>query len=122
MRTENCLNFWIPLQSVIPENGALRVFSGSHEIGPVHAEEKELNKDGYESIPLEIVEDYPEIHCTIDPTDVVVFHPYLVHGSETNRSDQIRWTVIVRYDDVSKMDWLIDGANPHAELRREDAA
>ncbi|MCS3634881.1 ectoine hydroxylase-related dioxygenase (phytanoyl-CoA dioxygenase family) [Salinibacter ruber] len=121
MRTENCLNFWVPIQKVGPENGALRVFKGSHEIGPIHAEKKELNKDGYESIPKRFVEEYEEIHCTIEPGDAVIFHPYLVHGSETNRSDKVRWTVIVRYDDATQMDWLRDGENPYTSLRKDDA-
>lgn len=121
MRTENCLNFWMPIQEVKPENGALRVFRGSHEIGPVHADEKELNEDGYESIPKRFVENYEEVHCTIEPSDAVIFHPYLVHGSETNRSDEVRWTVIVRFDDATQMNWLRNGENPYNSLRREDA-
>jgi ectoine hydroxylase-related dioxygenase (phytanoyl-CoA dioxygenase family) len=115
MRSKNCLNYWMPLQKVTRENGALRVFRGSHKLGPIPAAQKQLNASGYESIPRAVIEDYEEIYCTIEPTDAVVFHPYLVHGSETNRSERTRWTVITR------LDWLLDGINPYASLRRTDA-
>jgi len=121
MRSENCLNYWMPLQKVTPENGALRVFRGSHTLGPISAEKKQLNASAYESIPPAVVEDCEEIYCTIGPTDAVVFHPYLIHGSETNRSEHIRWTVITRFDDAAQLKWLLDGENPYAIFRRDDA-
>lgn len=121
MRSKNCLNYWMPLQKVSRENGALRVFRGSHKLGPIPAAHKKLNDSGYESIPRAVVEGDEEVYCTIDPTDAVVFHPYLVHGSETNRSEHTRWTVIARFDDAAQLDWLLDGANPYASLRRTDA-
>lgn len=121
MRTEKCLNCWIPLQSVDRENGALRVWAGSHELGPIRSDEKEVTEQGYESIPSSLVEGFEEMHCTIDAGSVLFFHPYLVHGSSTNRSDHIRWTNIVRYDDATRMEWLRDGENPYETLRRDDA-
>jgi ectoine hydroxylase-related dioxygenase (phytanoyl-CoA dioxygenase family) len=121
MRTENCVNCWIPLQDVTAENGALRIWRGSHEIGPIRADEKELNESGYESIPISMVKEYEEHHCSIDAGSVLFFHPYLVHASSTNRSNHIRWTNIIRYDDAAEMFWLRDGENPYETLRRDDA-
>lgn len=116
-RSEQCLNCWMPLQDVTPENGALRVFVGSHELGPIGEEDRELTEQGYQSIKRSVVEDYPEIHCNINAGDALFFGPYVVHASETNRSEHIRWTPIVRFDDATQMSWLQDGEHVFDKYR-----
>lgn len=105
---------WMPLQKVTPENGALRVFVGSNELGPLNRTEEE---HGYKGISPDRVEQYQEAHCTIDAGDVAFLHPNTVHASETNRSDQIRWTATIRFNDATDMGWLREGVDPFDKYR-----
>lgn len=112
--SETSMACWIPLRSVTPENGALRVFPGSHELGPV---ERTHEEHGYKGIHPDVVEEYEMTHCSIDAGDAVVMHPCLIHQSETNRSDHIRWSITVRYNDATDMAWLREGHDPFDDYR-----
>ena len=41
--------------------------------------------------------------------DVLMFHPLLVHGSIPNKSNQIRWTSIARYNSFNNLRLFYDG-------------
>jgi len=123
MKTENCINFWIPLRSVTPNSGALKVFPGSHDIGAIPSEEKYLRKykgNTKQGIPEEYTEDYEMKYASLNAGDVLAFHPYLLHQSTTNRSDDIRWTATIRYDDATAIDWLNEESNPYLDYRRDE--
>jgi len=123
MKTENCANFWVPLRSVTPNSGALKVFPGSHEIGAVPAEEKFVRKykgNSKQGIPESFTADYEETYASLDAGEVLAFHPYLLHQSTTNRSDDIRWTATIRFDDATSIEWLREEKNPYLDYRRPE--
>jgi ectoine hydroxylase-related dioxygenase (phytanoyl-CoA dioxygenase family) len=114
MRSEEAINFWIPLRDVDVANGALSVYPGSHKLNAIQCEE--TSASGYQVIRESQIRGFQGTFCEIDAGDVLVFHPYMVHGSNRNRSEHIRWTVTVRYDDATEMPWLITGQNPYRVL------
>ena len=111
MPSENCLNFWIPLQDVSPDTGTLRVYARSHSLGPLIA--GGLTEHGYQRIADSRLKGFDRIECTLSIGDVLVFHPYLVHGSLPGSAQHIRWTAITRFDDALEMPWMIQGENPY---------
>jgi hypothetical protein len=88
------IGFWIALDEVTPEMGALRFYSGSHRLG-------NLGRwlDG------EIVDVYPNLvaECPIGPElhyrpgDATVHHGCTVHGAPANTTDRPRWAFIINY-------------------------
>lgn len=114
MRSENAVNFWIPFQAVTVANGALTLFPQSHKMGPLGYTERDPS--GYFVIEENRLRGLDRTHCTISAGDVLVFDPFLVHGSAPNRSDRIRWTAISRYDNALAMNWMIHGENPFQQL------
>lgn len=114
MRSEDAINFWIPLQAVGVENGTLSVYPGSHKLNAIQC--GETNASGYQVIRESQIRGFRRTYCEIDAGDVLVFHPYMVHGSNRNRSQSVRWTITVRYDDATAMAWMITGQNPYRVL------
>lgn len=123
MKAENCLNIWAPLHDVSVENGALKIYPESHELGPIPAEEKYVRKykgNTKQGIPETYTSEYDSLFVEIDAGDAVVFHPYLLHQSTPNRSDNIRWTATIRFDDATDIQWMPEAQNPYIEYRRDE--
>ena len=114
MRGWQVLSFWVALDSVDKDNGALEFIRGSHRWGRWFQpetfgkgpgiEKYERNSD-YEPIPdIESVrERYEIVSWDLSPGDVYVFHALTVHGSGGNHSSDLRRRgYAVRYtgDDV----------------------
>lgn len=51
--SETSMACWIPLRRVTPENGALRVFPGSHQLDAV---ERTYEKHGYKRVHPDVIE------------------------------------------------------------------
>ncbi|MDZ7675944.1 MAG: phytanoyl-CoA dioxygenase family protein [Acidimicrobiales bacterium] len=111
LRSENAVNAWIPLQPVDTGNGAMVVHAGSHRRGRI--ESTAVGPYGHLHVDPGWADGFDPVACQIEPGDAVLFSPYVLHRSAPNASRRIRWTVVVRYDDASRMPWLVDGRNPH---------
>ena len=101
-----------------PESGGLRFIRGSHARGDLGMEcerhslgaalmDSELERAGLAT------EDIVEL--VLQPGDLALWSPYLVHGSGTNRSDHRRRFYIngyVRARDCDRGEWAFRGGNP----------
>ena len=93
------VQLWTPMvdRNTI-EKGTLSVLLGSHKTEHVHYIEK--NEAGHEQrfIPNEFVKDkFEEKFIELEPTDIILFHPYLVHRSNPNVSKYVRYSLIASY-------------------------
>lgn len=113
MRTDQSLNFWIPLTDVYERSGAMKVYPESHENGLRSPKNSEENEQGYERIQEEVVAEYEGVLCTVSAGDAVAFHPYLFHRGTPNQSNSTRWTANIHFDDATDIPWMIDGENPY---------
>jgi Phytanoyl-CoA dioxygenase (PhyH) len=91
------LTFWIALDEVTPEMGAMRFYSGSQRLGSLGR----VNWfDG-----KELVDVYPNLEANFplspplhyNPGDATVHHSLVVHGAPRNETDRPRWPFIVSY-------------------------
>jgi ectoine hydroxylase-related dioxygenase (phytanoyl-CoA dioxygenase family) len=91
------LSFWIALNEIPPERGAMRFYSGSHKAGP-------LGKMGLISgLPVDeyyadLKDKYPlspPIH--LNPGYATVHNGMVVHGAPENSTDTARWAAILSY-------------------------
>jgi ectoine hydroxylase-related dioxygenase (phytanoyl-CoA dioxygenase family) len=104
MRSSNCLNFWIPLQKVNEDFGTLAVYPRSHLEGGIMP--TLVNESGYQTFSEEEVAKYQKVNLDVDRGCTLMFHPYLFHGSVQAKTNRLRLTITLRFDDLSEMDWL----------------
>jgi hypothetical protein len=91
------LTVWIPLSRASVQHGCLQVIPGSHRSdvmlhcpgGPAGLEipEKVLSRNGAVAVPLE-------------PGDVLLLHRRTAHASLPNTSEEIRWSLDLRYNPI----------------------
>jgi ectoine hydroxylase-related dioxygenase (phytanoyl-CoA dioxygenase family) len=84
----------IHLSEATPEMGCFCVYPGTHKLGPlptVHERSHYLDTNSY---PIGKATQLPA-----QRGDVVIFHYLLVHGSDINRSNRARKTVLVQFRD-----------------------
>lgn len=86
------LTIWIPLQDTLAHHGALSVMKGSHLNGAIdhsHPVGKKTIPVGIFDVPVNIIE--------MREGDILVFDSFLVHSSNLNISDRIRYSIQPRY-------------------------
>lgn len=93
--------FWIALDEVKAEQGAMTFLSGSHRAGPLGrtftSGPKAGGKDQVGENPW-LLDKYPSSGpITLKPGDATVHHPLTVHGTGVNATDRPRWAFIVFY-------------------------
>jgi Phytanoyl-CoA dioxygenase (PhyH) len=91
------VNFWIALDHVLPEGGALRFFSGSHQLGVLGASAERFVPGPAARRPL--LEMYPRLPewCPMEtaelaPGDATVHTSLMVHGGPMNTTERTRWS------------------------------
>lgn len=98
------LQFWLALDEVTPEMGAMRFLSGVHRAGPLGS----VFNDGpdllglYPKLP-DLYEMSPPFHY--QPGDATVHHGYMVHGAPPNTTDRPRWSYIFSYTPADTRWW-----------------
>ncbi len=109
------LTFWIALDDIPPERGAMRFLQGSHHAGPLG--KMGLNTDidvvGYYPGLKERYPVSPEIHLVAG--DATVHNGMVVHGAPENSTDKARWALIASYHPA---DTCYTGA-PHHIFRQD---
>jgi ectoine hydroxylase-related dioxygenase (phytanoyl-CoA dioxygenase family) len=101
-----------------PEAGCLRFVPGSHRWGTLPLEEPEdvlgtaMKDAALEAVGLSGAE---AVDVVMEPGDVALWSPYLVHGSGTNRSGHRRRLYIngyVRAEDCDRGEWTFRAGRP----------
>lgn len=88
---------WTALSPCTRESGCLAVVPGSHrgelrEHGEPNWEHVNYGFYGVAGAPLD-----DRVHLEMQPGDTLFFHPLLIHGSGSNRSDDFRRAISVHY-------------------------
>lgn len=94
-----------------PENGSIDVLVGSHRDGEIPHHLQEISP-GYVSfyIPEKSIEqDYERITVELEPGDLVVFHPHLIHKSNSNHGDRVRYSLLAHYLNPYDDGFTVDG-------------
>jgi ectoine hydroxylase-related dioxygenase (phytanoyl-CoA dioxygenase family) len=102
----------------VPESGCMRVIPRSHLAGDLGMECSELvlgtapSDAALEEVGLSAAD---AVDLLLEPGDLALWSPYLVHCSGTNRSDHKRRLYIngyVRADDCDRGEWAFRGGCP----------
>lgn len=95
------LTVWISVTEATRENGCLLVAPGSHRNGlALHCHDKRANYSR-QAIPERLVG--PErVPIETAPGDVLFLSKYTMHASLPNMSEDIRWSLDLRYNPISQ--------------------
>ena len=92
---EQFVNSWIPLCQISEQCGGVDVLPGSHRVGALAHESKELW--GNYVAGEEWRRRYPPVHPLIGIGDALLFGPHLLHASHDNSSDRTRCSLDCRW-------------------------
>ena len=94
---------WCPLINRNDEkNGSIDILVGSHKKEIPHYLERLSDNYLSYSIPESSIEnfnDYNKITVGMDPGDVLLFHPNLIHRSNNNYSSNVRYSLTTHFID-----------------------
>jgi len=110
--SKKLITLWCPLTDVSKKNGTLLVQLDSHKKGMLKHEFKYLNKRWHHSVKKKYINKKKIKYFNLKSGDIVLFDPYLIHGTGKNFSDKIRWTFIARYNAISGIDYLKNKKSP----------
>ncbi|MCF3172864.1 phytanoyl-CoA dioxygenase family protein [Streptomyces sioyaensis] len=96
------LTVWAAIDESTTENGCLRIIPGSHEL-PIHTPQARTDVTNmlYSQTREELVRNWSETAGTVDielqPGDVSIHHPNILHSSEANTSEKRRCGLDIGY-------------------------
>jgi ectoine hydroxylase-related dioxygenase (phytanoyl-CoA dioxygenase family) len=91
------ISLWVAIDHVDAENGSMRVVPGTHRMS---TQELRPRTDVENVLSSEIAVDIDEseaVDIVLEPGDVEVHHPNMVHGSHANTSPRRRAGLTIRY-------------------------
>jgi ectoine hydroxylase-related dioxygenase (phytanoyl-CoA dioxygenase family) len=97
------LSVWIPLVDVDQRNGCLKLVPGSHHFGRIPAR---ANQNNHQE-PVAPISTYgAPVDEPMQVGDVLFFHNHTLHASGDNTTDQVRWSIDLRYSPAGQaFDW-----------------
>ena len=103
-RSRRSLRIWVALRDVDAHRGSMEFAIGSHAGTFKYALGEALGEARYPYIPQEQVDGYFENETICGPAGTcVVFNPMVVHRSVVNRSNRIRYSMILHVDDLTAL-------------------
>lgn len=84
---------WVPMQKTVYLNGCLALMPGSHKRGPIDHDVTVLGKRHFPSNVFDSEIRFAEV----EKGDAVLFHSCLLHSSNMNLSNTVRYSIQARY-------------------------
>ncbi len=101
---DRVLTCWVPLVPVDRASGCLEVATGSHRGGLRPS--VRLPRNGLVGVADADVAHYPVSAVVMQPGDVLVFNELTYHRSLDNHSQQVRWSLDIRFADARNADFV----------------
>jgi len=112
--SKNSITMWIPLQDVTTKNGCLKIVEGSHKGKKIY----KTHKDNI--IQSRHKFSFKDVQCKMG--DVLIFSQCLVHKSGNNNSKSARFSIQIRFNDLSKKDSISKILKEKFNLRKGNKA
>ena len=105
--SSNSITVWIPLQNTFNKNGCLNIIKGSHKKGFIR---DNFNWKTHKIPPNVISQNKANSIGNFEKIDtkfgeVLLFSTFLVHKSGLNLSNNIRYSINIRFNDVNSEDY-----------------
>jgi hypothetical protein len=86
---------WLPFCPITEARGGVNVLEGSHRLGPVAHDTRILWGHTVAGAPG--LDSYPDRHIVMEPGDVLLMSPYLLHYTHANTSPDVRCSMDCRW-------------------------
>jgi hypothetical protein len=107
---------WIALSHCRPESGGLRVIEGSHKRQAPHVASQGANIFT-DALAPEALEEDKAVDIELEPGQMLLFDPKLIHSSHPNRSRHDRTAFAIRYSPTTSF-FDLDGGTLNAATGR----
>lgn len=97
--SKNFFKIWAPLSEVNKNNGSMKIYEKSHELGFIEPEYKD--RPDYPTINEKNTLNFDSKILDISVGSIVIFNPLLLHKTVTNKSNHARFTLGVDIQDPS---------------------
>ena len=94
------ISIWMPLQPITEHNSCLQVAPGLHR-GPLH-EGWNDPETGFLGLAPEVRDKLEGVSVEMEPGDALCFTQITPHRALPNRSNQVRWSIDVRYEPTAQ--------------------
>ncbi len=92
------VTLWVAIDDSLPENGCLRVISGSHRLDlQIMQRRTDVANLLNSEIDPSLVDETKAVDCALQAGGVEVHHPNIIHGSNANTSPRRRCGLLIRY-------------------------
>lgn len=97
----NVITLWLALDRSYPENGCVQVLPATQSTRLLSLEEMESREDGMnvlgKGIDPRTIDESQAVNLVLEPGDVSIHHPNVIHGSHANTSPHWRRGLTIRY-------------------------
>jgi len=115
------IQLWAPLfRRNTKDMGTISVLRGSHEVEIPHTIEATEGGHTQMHVPPDRIDgDFKEIHIEIDAGDILLFHPVLLHRSNVNISQMVRYSLVASYVDWTDSRFRITTPEDRLQYHRD---
>lgn len=107
------VTLWLAVTDATPENGCMRVIPGTQSMDlQTMTQRDDIPNVLNSGMDSGLVDETAAVDCIMQPGDVSVHHPNVVHGSNANTSARWRRGLTIRYIPTSTR-ILLDEPGPH---------
>ena len=110
--SSNILTVWLALTDVSPTKGTMSVIKGSHKKGQLKHRFYKTNNFKAHGVLKKLYKDSKITGVTLKAGDAVLFHHHLIHGSIANKNKKLRYNYIVRFNEISGVEYLNNLKSP----------
>ena len=98
------ITVWIPLVDATLENGCLHVLPGTHRRKVLGFHAETYSGTGYKEVDEQHVRDRlkDDLALPIQAGGAILFNDRFIHSSTANNSNQVRWSLDLRYQPVDQ--------------------
>jgi len=98
LKPMDVITLWIALDPSVPENGCLRVIPKTHFLDLQKLQERtDIPNVLASGMDEKQVDQAKAVNVILDPGDVSIHHPNIIHGSKANYSNHWRRGLTIRY-------------------------
>ena len=112
--SENSWTVQVPLHNVNKDTGAAEIYPGTHKLGviPLKLVRDDSNGFLYETCGEKHTKGTSPMYTEIEYTDAFFFRCLNIHQT-SEFQNEIRWSIVIRFDDLSQSPILKNGHNPY---------
>jgi ectoine hydroxylase-related dioxygenase (phytanoyl-CoA dioxygenase family) len=94
----NVVTLWVAVDHSVVQNGCMKVIPGTHRMELQQLRERnDVNNVLNSSIDETLVNESKAVEIILEPGDVSIHHPNVIHGSNANNSNKWRRALTIRY-------------------------